>query len=709
MNVRYSFGSYVLDVEGRQVWREGDTLSLTPKAFDLLRLLVESRGRVLSREELIRELWSEEFVEEANLSFQMSTLRRALGEEGAKYIETVPKHGYRFNCAVCAAPSQEAAEVSGSRPVRWRKLVPVAVLALIGWAGAVVWVTLRSRSHGSIDGRHATIRPLTSYPGYVVFPTLSPDGSQVAFSWNGPEEDNYDIYVKLVGPGEPIRLTTNVASDLHPAWSPDGRYLAFLRYSREDTASLFVIPALGGAERELADVNTLPFRPRGGGRNLSWSSNGQYLALGCGTDRDSGSSIWAIDVDTGERRRLTTAPENGNDYSPVFAGDDRWIAFIRSRRPYFADIYLQPLTNALTPQGEPMRISFDRTMILGLARIPEENKLIYSMTPRLGFPLLRAVRIGAQGAGLSHEVVDLRLGDSVTALSISRGGRMVYGRTVADSNIWSVRVSGGRASVPKRLVASTFRDHAPDYSADGKRVAFASTRSGSEQIWLAEADGSRPSQLTNRNGPQTSNPRWSANGKSILFNSWDEMQSDLWLATVSDGQVQPLTSDPGNDIEPRWSRDGHWIYFSSDKSGRYEIYKMPAQGGTPVRVTKEGGINATESTDGLVLYYAKTPHSPTAIWRVPVAGGQEEKVIDGLSYSLNFAVADKGIYFISVGDRETKTALEFFDFKAAKRKHLRGLDKPWFYGMAISPHQDVICYSMMDQAGSNLMLVEGMR
>src|SRR3954451_13100782 len=136
MSVRYSFGSYVLDVEGRQVWRGGDTLSLTPKAFDLLLLLVESRGRAISREELIRELWSEEFVEEANLSFQMSTLRKALGEEGAKYIETVPKHGYRFHGAVFAAPSQEAAESSGSRPVRRRKLVPVAVLALIGLVGA---------------------------------------------------------------------------------------------------------------------------------------------------------------------------------------------------------------------------------------------------------------------------------------------------------------------------------------------------------------------------------------------------------------------------------------------------------------------------------------------------------------------------------------------------------------------------------------------
>jgi Tol biopolymer transport system component/DNA-binding winged helix-turn-helix (wHTH) protein len=708
MNLRYNFGNYVLDVEGRQVSLGGRTLSLTPKAFDLLVLLAESQGRVISRDELIQELWSEEFVEEANLSFQMSALRRALGDEGAKYIETVPKHGYRFNCPVFSAASNEAVEFSGSRPLRRRNLVPVASLALIGLAGAITWVSLRGKSHSSTDGRNASIRPLTSYPGNVVQPTLSPEGTQVAFSWDGPDQDNYDIYVKLVGPGEPMRLTTNAAADLHPAWSPDGQYIAFLRYSREDTASIFLIPALGGAERKLVDVNTLPFRPRGGSRNLSWSSNGKYLALGCGTDRDIGSSIWAIDVSTGERRRLTAVPENENDYSPVFARDDGWVAFIRGPRPNLADIYIQRLTNALRPRGEAIRISFDVAMIFGLARIPEENKLIYSMAPRLGFPLLRAVSIGAQGGGHAPSPVDLRLGDGVTALSIARGRRMVYGRTVADSNIWTMQVSRHRASIPKRLIASTFSDHAPDYSPDGERLAFASTRSGSEEIWIAEADGSRPSQLTNRHGPQTSNPRWSADGKKILFNSWNRMQSDLWLVTVRDGQVQLLTSDPGNDVEPRWSRDGKWIYFSSDKSGRYEIYRMPANGGTAVRMTRDGGINATESADGLLLYYAKTPHSPTAIWRLPVAGGKEEKVIDGLSYSLNFAVADKGIYFISVGDRETKTALEFFDFNTAKQKRLRGLDEPWFYGMAMSPQQDVICYSIVDHTGSNLMLVDGM-
>ena len=270
-----------------------------------------------------------------------------------------------------------------------------------------------------------------------------------------------------------------------------------------------------------------------------------------------------------------------------------------------------------------------------------------------------------------------------------------------------MQVSGNRASIPKRLIASTFSDYAPEYSPDGKRLAFASTRSGSEEIWIAEADGSRPWQLTNRRGPQTSNPRWSADGKRILFNSWNPLHSDLWLVTLGDGQVQRLTSDPGNEVEPRWSRDGKWIYFSSDKSGTYEIYRMPANGGMAVRVTSDGGINATESADGLLLYYAKTPHSPGAIWRVPIAGGKEEKVVDGLSYSLNFALRDMGIYFISVGDRETKTALEFFDFKTARRKRLRGLDKPWSYGMAMSPQQDVICYSITDQAGSNLMLVDG--
>ena len=94
----YEFGPFRLDVAERQLLRDGEAVSLPPKAFDLLLALVERQGRLLEKTELMKLVWRDTFIEEANLSYTISLIRRALGEgpEPQQFIETVPKHGYRF-------------------------------------------------------------------------------------------------------------------------------------------------------------------------------------------------------------------------------------------------------------------------------------------------------------------------------------------------------------------------------------------------------------------------------------------------------------------------------------------------------------------------------------------------------------------------------------------------------------------------------------
>ena len=201
----YAFGCYRLDPASRTLTRSGEPVALPPKTFDLLVLLAGSDGRLLTRSELIHALWPDAAVEEGSLTFQISALRKALGEDA--WIENVPKHGYRFHAPVQRQPAQVAAPVvqkpglthrtvknvgSGSHPCR-RSGAP------IGFTGAAG----RLRSSGGI---YQPVR-ITSYAGFEEWPDVSPDGSQVAFAWDGPAGDNYDIYVKLTGPGEPLRLT----------------------------------------------------------------------------------------------------------------------------------------------------------------------------------------------------------------------------------------------------------------------------------------------------------------------------------------------------------------------------------------------------------------------------------------------------------------------------------------------------------------------
>ena len=212
----YEFGPYRLDAQRRVFTYEDHVVPLAPKTFDLLLVLLQGEGRAFSKHELMTALWPDTFVEEANLSFQVSVLRKALGESGSAWIETVPKHGYRLTADVKVIPragdqtsavlhggGERSASVNDDRP-RWNRKRWIAALA----ACARCWPRPATRpSSGNGHPRRSGRRrapwcrsPRT--PGFENAPSLSPDGSQVAFSWNGPKEDNYDIYVKLVGPGE---------------------------------------------------------------------------------------------------------------------------------------------------------------------------------------------------------------------------------------------------------------------------------------------------------------------------------------------------------------------------------------------------------------------------------------------------------------------------------------------------------------------------
>ena len=696
----YEIGSFCLDSGKRLLTRDGEPIPLPPKSFDLLLLLVESGGRALSKNELMQTLWPDTFVEEANLSFQVSSLRKILGEDGARWIETLPKHGYRF--AGPAAPKAEATPVAlaktPSRPshMRWY------------WAAAIAFgvglYIIRAPHASKPPGRSLLAPiPLTAYVGIQSQPSLSPDGTQVAFSWNGPNEENFDIYVKLVGPGEPVRLTTDPSRETSPTWSPDGRQIAFIRYSTGFHAAIFLIPALGGgAERKLADLNFLVLRQRA---TLGWTPDGKYVAVGASFGASEPAGIWLISAETGERRNLTKSNTPLMvDYGPVFSPRGRSLAFIRATSFSSGDLYLQRLTDGFMPAGDPVPITSDHVRIESAAWV-DNDRIVYATGLVRGLQRLRVTEIGARGATVTRTA---DFGEGAVDLTISRNGRLVYARQVEDTNVWRLELSAYGAAMPERIIASTLNDYTPAYSPDGRKIAFTSTRSGVEEIWVADSDGSHAVQVTSMGSGHTANPRWSLDGRTIVFNSWHP-RSDLYLLDVGSGSVKQLSADPADEVEPSWSRDGKWIYCASNRTGRLEVYRLPAGGGPLTGLTHNGGGHAEESADQKWVYYAKDTNFPTAIWRVPVDGGEEERVLSGLTYTTNFAVIETGIYLLSPKQGRNGTTLEFYDFASGKRKTVTTFDKRHSVGIALSPDQRYLLYSIVDRESTNLMLVDGFR
>ncbi|PYT25797.1 MAG: hypothetical protein DMG57_23790 [Acidobacteria bacterium] len=244
---------------------------------------------------------------------------------------------------------QESTKRQRRHILAWALLVLLSLGVFL--LGRVRFQFLRSASHQS----PRTV-PLTSFPGRQITPAFSPDGKQVAFAWDGEKRENFDIYVKLVGAGEPLRLTSNAAAESWPTWSPDGGHIAFCR-ELSDHVEIWMIPALGGAERKLGKSESC--------EGLSWSSKGQFLALGHRYLPRTASGVSLLSIETGEARELTSPSLGFWDSRPAFSPNGTMLAFVRAPSTESSEIYELAVGLDGWPGGEPRRVTYDERNING--------------------------------------------------------------------------------------------------------------------------------------------------------------------------------------------------------------------------------------------------------------------------------------------------------------------------------------------------------
>ena len=532
---------------------------------------------------------------------------------------------------------------------------------------------------------------LTSYPGHQRNPSFSPDGNRIAFVWDG-NQYNWDIYVKQIGKEKALRLTTDPATDDDPSWSPDGRYVAFRRDVEEKRGfrdEIYLVPAVGGAERKLVTVKFPP-------TSFAWSPDAKYLAYSDFRPNNS-QTLFLLAIDSPQDKRpLTTFVGQTRDIGPQFSPDGKTVAFVRVDGG--RDIYLVPVAG-----GEPRRLTFDNAMFYGLNWTPDGDHIIFCSDRQGGSP--RLWKVSASGG----QPEPLSVGQDVYYdYSLSRDGRrLAYTQTEFNTNIWRYEVSpaAGRSPPPTKWIASAGYNASPQFSPDGKRVAFVSSRSGSLEIWICDSDGSNPRQLTFLGGRSAASPRWSPDGRKIAFQSPATVGAPIYVVGAEGGQPRRLTTGRSKFAGPSWSRDGKWIYFGSDRTGSWQVWKVRPQGGHPVQVTKKGGTGGLESPDGKTFYYAKGLMAP-GLWKVPVEGGEETPVLKQFwaAFFETWCLAREGIYFYN----DDTGAIEFYSFATHK---ITRIAKPEKRGgdLSVSPDGRWILFAQVDQDTSHIMMVENFR
>lgn len=618
----YEFGEFRIDPVMRQLTRRGLPISIRPLHFELLLLLVEHHGEIVTREEIIEKVWTESLIEDANITQGIHFLRRILDDpaQAESLIVTIPKRGYLLAAEVTPISNEWSAvpdsleidhppppsgqrRLAGAPSLRW--------LVQVGFAGLVLITAVLLGSYLIFQSSIRSLTILSHYaiPSHDLDPEFSPDGKFLAFSSYGETPGNEDIYLKTVDEAQRIRLTTHPDADRNPVWSPDGERIAFLRWSPDDRqmARVIITDNKGSDEMEVA-------RSRGA---LGWMPDGDHLIVSDLAENVTGSTVlYLITIDGRKRRPLTSSTGAGAvDTMPRAAFYRPEIAFLRTTGGSRGEIHLLDLPSGRVSQitNEDGAISFFHWGLRegGFYLVSHRTG-----EPRLwhfGLPGLISTFYGNTGPARLVDQMPYQLNQ----FTIRPGHPLLaYAYQVREEQVRLIELRG-REIQPRDgscLLAEGRLDEPPQFSPQGEQVVFFSTQATPERedvVWLAPPAPMAPmgcqprSLLMSRSAGRLGHLRWSPDGSRLVFAERIEGQTEIWMIGKDGSNLVRLTSNAVDDLDPSWSADGQSIYYVTLEDGRETIRRTPASGGDSVPIVTDGGREPVESADRQTIYFVR--------------------------------------------------------------------------------------------------------
>lgn len=568
----------------------------------------------------------------------------------------------------------------------WKKLAAAVALVVVA-AGAGAALLQRNKSELTLPVSYP--RPLTTLRGDETNPSLSPDGQVVYFSWarDGKERD-----ICRIRPGEqaPTCLTSHPAGDTEVKCSPDGKLLAFLRDGDGGRNSVMLIPASGGAEVTIGE---------GYFNSLAWSRDAKMLVASDADGPGIGHNLRVLKLAERTWREVTKTPESTlGDVYPSFSPDGKELTFVRFINRAKAQVLAVSIDEEVRPLSSPRVLvelsgdirhpvwSDDGKSVLFLFGTPSNHSLW--RVPAMGDR--PAQRLPEAGINLSH-------------LAIA-GRTLVMTRAFSDSDIWrsDMATPGGPVVKTVRLAGSTHVDEEPRISPDGQRVLFESDRTGEPQYWLSDIDGNRHRQITNF--PKASFPalKWIPGHSELLLTGLFQGSQALRLVDLDLKDLAPMRELPfQKPLLIGVSRDGKFCYLTALRTGRVKILRLSLETLQATEVAEASAVSAIESHDGKTLYYCSRQAS-LGLWRVPVTGGQPERVLENV-HRRSFAVGRSGVYYVS---RANDRAIAYRDFQNRTSRTLLETAGPLSWGIDLSLDERTIVYTTLVHDGADLQTVQ---
>lgn len=643
----YEFGPFRIDTANRQLMRDGQVVPLKAKAVDTLLLLISSRGDVVEKDDLMKSLWPDSFVEESNLTQNIYTLRKALGD--GDYIETIPRRGYRFVAPVKESEdgaadlivikertrtqfdfeeevdnesspalrpsehqvidvtrqlSQAPAPVKPRRWI-WLAVASFSVVALI--VASIIWLR-----RSGLPFENVKLAKFTT-TGKAVKAAVSRDGKYIAFVLNDGGQQS--VWLRQLVTGQELQVVPPKRTDIYGlTFTPDGNYIFYVSQEQNRIAELYQVPSVGGASDKLMDDVDSPVTFSPDGRQMAFIRFFPGTASVVIANIDGSAERELAKTQTSDAIRIgpngvlppSWSPDGEVIACPVSVNSVQWNQTIYGFRT--KDGAAQQLTTKVWPALGRIEWSPDGKGIL--ATIIETEATSEQQIWFVPYPKGEARRI-------TNDLIDYRdlsvTGDSRTIVTI---------QSEKKANIWLAPAND--LDHPRQLTTTSYDGlNGMSWTPDGKLI-YTSAIAGEQNLWIADPNGGPARQLTSHSGFHEQ-PVVSPDGRYIVFLSNRNGQEHLWRIDI-DGK-HPLQLTRGtNDRQPTFTRDGQSVIFRS--SNPASLFRVSINGGEPVRLTERGGFDPNVSPDGKLIACGYRP-APADKNRFAILGleGGEPKII----------------------------------------------------------------------------------
>lgn len=689
--MNYRLGEWVLYSEKNLLVNGEVEVKIEPKVIEVLLCLIHNYNTTVSKSYLLEQVWNDTIVTEHSLSKTISKLRKIFNTTNSNVIETISKKGYRLIIEPILIEDETVnSQIDSKRNFIDLKLPILLILSAI----VVTFILFFSLSQNEIVNEDSpsfdilSLKNVTSETGLELTPDFSPDDTEIIYIKNTVGL-NTELFIKNINYNKSRLLKTIEGRKTSPKFSPDGMNIAF--YIRTDTtASIYTLSIENGKTQKLLELEGK------GSNGLDWSPNGQSIVYSDFLKNSSVSSLHLLNIATRSTIQISFPNENTlGDETPSFSPDGSKIGFIRRKTHEIEDfgvIQLEENQRKVRNVKIEKSIHFHHTH--GFSWNSEESIIYFSSAE--GSQVLKMSNLNNE---TTTDIFNSSSSFAKYPIVANNGKSIAFSQWNSIQNIYKADLVNSKIENKQPIIESSREDSKPQFSPNGAKILFSSNRSGYYNLWISDANGGNPFQLTYLQQPHEFNGNWSPDGKSIVYAVNENDKTPVYLINSEGGLSRRIID---NGLNPIFSYDGSEIYYC-DNDGVNTIKRFDIKKDSKIEFQHNSLFGYQFIQKAQDSYYVK--ENISGIWKNTL-GQKEEKIIENYTDwgTSSWDVASDGIYYTSFGVGKVPS-LFYYSFSTQTLVKSGDLSSEFVFLNGISVNDNKLLYTLLDDSKGDILIL----